>query len=280
MLGGAWNRGDWNRGAWDNARGEQWLAFAREATVKRMRDEARAWTTTRAYRRADAEPGDDAAWQESLRREPGRARSRVVTFGNAIAGALEASRPSAAILPDVFLRWQLPFRVASDFVAAIESARRRVQREADTVAWDAPWPPPDTGEPPASLKAARHYVVRCRRVPSWVGLLVLLEDFVTTWDVGRGFASDAVYIRDGWRCTAPGCSSRRNLEDHHIVYRSRGGSDHLDNRTCLCRYHHQRGEHGGLMTCRGTAPLGPTWRMGRDGTGGTFHNERRESYEA
>ncbi len=29
-----------------------------------------------------------------------------------------------------------------------------------------------------------------------------------------------VFERDGWRCTVPGCSSRRNLHDHHIVFRT------------------------------------------------------------
>jgi hypothetical protein len=63
-----------------------------------------------------------------------------------------------------------------------------------------------------------------------------------------------VFERDGWRCTVPGCSSYRNLHDHHIVYRSRGGSDDLRNRTTLCACHHQRGVHGGLVRCTGSAP--------------------------
>jgi hypothetical protein len=40
-----------------------------------------------------------------------------------------------------------------------------------------------------------------------------------------------VFARDGWRCTAPGCSSYRNLHGHHIVFRSAGGSDDLGNLT-------------------------------------------------
>jgi len=65
------------------------------------------------------------------------------------------------------------------------------------------------------------------------------------------------------------------------VTRSRGGTDDLSNRTCLCRFHHQRGEHGGLLAWRrGAAPLGLWWRMGRDGIGGRFRNERREGYGA
>ncbi len=63
-----------------------------------------------------------------------------------------------------------------------------------------------------------------------------------------------VFERDGWRCTAPGCSSYRNLHDHHVVFRSAGGSDELANRTTLCAWHHLRGVHAGLMRCLGEAP--------------------------
>ena len=59
------------------------------------------------------------------------------------------------------------------------------------------------------------------------------------------------------------------------MYRSRGGGDEPSNRTVLCRFHHQRGEHGGLAACAGRAPLGIVWRLGRGGVGGRFLNERR-----
>ena len=58
-------------------------------------------------------------------------------------------------------------------------------------------------------------------------------------------------------------------------YRSRGGSDEQANRTCLCRFHHQRGEHGDLASCHGKAPLGLLWRLGKPGLGSWFRNERR-----
>jgi hypothetical protein len=111
-----------------------------------------------------------------------------------------------------------------------------------------------------------------------VGLLALLEEFVHTWDDPRMAPrrpSDDIYCRDGWRCTAPGCTSRSNLENHHLHYRSRGGCDAAWNRTSLCRFHHQRGEHGGLASCRGAAPLGIHWTLGRNGAGGRWRNEIR-----
>jgi hypothetical protein len=128
------------------------------------------------------------------------------------------------------------------------------------------------------------FSTRSRRVPAWVGLLALIEDFVVTWDRdqrqdARGRVpkqhGEAVYVRDGWRCTAPGCTSRRGLEDHHLVYRSRQGIDDLSNRTCLCWFHHRTGEHGALASCRGSAPLGITWRLGRSDVGRRYRNERR-----
>jgi len=71
-----------------------------------------------------------------------------------------------------------------------------------------------------------------------------------------------VFARDGWRCTAPGCSSVRNLHDHHIRFRSAGGSDALSNRTTLCAWHHLRGVHAGLVRCTGTAPRRLRFELG------------------
>jgi 5-methylcytosine-specific restriction endonuclease McrA len=74
---------------------------------------------------------------------------------------------------------------------------------------------------------------------------------------------------------APGCTSRRNLEEHHVRYRSRGGSDDESNRVVLCRFHHQQGEHGGAVRVRGRAPLGLTWRLGPEDAGAWYRNEKR-----
>lgn len=63
-----------------------------------------------------------------------------------------------------------------------------------------------------------------------------------------------VFARDGWRCTVPGCTSYRNLQDHHLVFRSAGGGDELANRTTLCAFHHLRGVHAGRIAVTGRAP--------------------------
>lgn len=48
-----------------------------------------------------------------------------------------------------------------------------------------------------------------------------------------------VLDRDGHRCTAPGCSNSQFLDIHHLVPRSRGGSNTPENLKTLCsRCHH------------------------------------------
>ena len=44
-------------------------------------------------------------------------------------------------------------------------------------------------------------------------------------------------------CAAPGCTSQRWLEIHHIVPVSQGGRDEISNLTTLCHAHHKQ-RHG------------------------------------
>jgi hypothetical protein len=74
------------------------------------------------------------------------------------------------------------------------------------------------------------------------------------WLAARIRRQYRVFDRDGWRCTVPGCTARRNLHAHHIVFRSAGGGDEPENQTTLCAYHHQRGVHAGLVRLTGRAP--------------------------
>ena len=255
---------------------QQWIRRASESTIKRLRDEARA------LRRDDIDlpplPLGDSEWHRSLRREPGTARRRVNRFGMAALGLSLAGEGgfdlsqvvTSSLEPDVFLRVRLPRDLATAFLGAINSARLQLTNEADDLAAQR--------EPRPSLLAAQILSTRCRRIPAWVGLLALLEEFAETWDTydpSRRLSRDSIYSRDGWRCAAPGCTSRRNLEDHHLEYRSRGGSDAPSNRLCLCRFHHQMGEHGGLASCTGKAPLGVVWSLGREPLASWFRNERR-----
>jgi hypothetical protein len=83
----------------------------------------------------------------------------------------------------------------------------------------------------------------------------MLDHALESWGSHRPLPKKyRVFARDGWRCTVPGCTGYRNLHDHHIVFRSLGGTDDLANRTTLCVWHHLRAIHAGLARCLGQAP--------------------------
>jgi hypothetical protein len=119
-----------------------------------------------------------------------------------------------------------PRDVARLFRAVLCTVRRRIERQ--------------TGRLPTEGKA----------------LEVMLEHVFAAWGAQneRVRREHRVFERDGWCCTVPGCSSRRNLHDHHIVFRAVGGNNELGNRTTLCAWHHLRGVHAGIVRCVGDAP--------------------------
>lgn len=54
--------------------------------------------------------------------------------------------------------------------------------------------------------------------------------------------SKAVFRRDDWKCRK--CGFRDGLHPHHIVYKSKGGTDTMDNIITLCwRCHRDVHEH-------------------------------------
>jgi hypothetical protein len=258
-----------------------WLAHATGITVKRLRDECRALGRAASCSEAGAAPREagggpeatspgpaplrDADWVASLRRDRGTASRRIREF---------AMRALSMPATTEMLRLRLPESLADDFLCAVEESRCALATAAESAAGE---PIGADGAATPALLAARLCSSRSLQVPAWVGLLGLLEEFVGTWDPeGREarLSREAIYARDGWRCMAPGCTSRRNLEDHHLVYRSHRGSNDESNRICLCRFHHRQGEHGELATCRGEAPLDVVWTLGRHAIGGTYRNER------
>ena len=91
-----------------------------------------------------------------------------------------------------------------------------------------------------------------------------LFDALLAWTLRdpRARPPDPVIERDGYRCAVPGCTSRRNLHDHHIWFRSAGGSDAPGNRITLCAFHHQRCLHAGLLRVSGRAPDGLFFELG------------------
>lgn len=97
--------------------------------------------------------------------------------------------------------------------------------------------------------------------PRWTGLERVLRHVLVYWD-GSPRHRDPVFARDGWRCAVPACNSRRNLHDHHIRYRSRGGGNERENRVTICASHHLHGVHRGAIRTWGTAPRGVYWQLG------------------
>lgn len=221
-------------------RQRQWVERASVATCRRLQDETRAVTRLMALGQEASIPLDDVTWHASLHRQAGMARRRVQALT-----AMAQSQPA----PLLTLRLSLNRDTAAGLRQALDAARRQ--------------------------PALRQTFSGPGRVPEWMAFLALLQEFCEVWDAGEKRTADKIYDRDGWRCLAPGCTSRKNLEAHHVVYRSRGGSNRQENLACLCRFHHQMGEHGLLSKVRGTAPLVLTWLLGKDGRGGRFRNDLR-----
>jgi hypothetical protein len=97
--------------------------------------------------------------------------------------------------------------------------------------------------------------------PSWRGFERLLEHAEAEWRE-QPRHRDPVFARDAWRCAVPACTSRRNLHDHHLLFRSRGGGNGRENRITVCAWHHLRGIHQGRVRAWGTAPDDVTWELG------------------
>jgi hypothetical protein len=271
-----------------------WVERASESTMKRLRDESRALARRGAglfverYRDKEAErhaPLDDLSWFRSLARRAGTARRRV-----RVLAEMALTRPVA----DTPLVLRLPEDIADDFLRALRAAQPRAaaacrefskgragsEAEAEGAEAEAACREFSTGGTGGSeAEAATEHQPPA---PAWAALLALIEDFVQTSDHDddaprRKKVNEETLVAFGWRCAAPGCTSRRMLQVHHVVYRSQGGGDEKENLVVLCLFHHLRGEHGELAACRGRAPVAVTWRLGPRGHARHFRNERRVS---
>jgi hypothetical protein len=138
----------------------------------------------------------------------------------------------------VRLQITAPHDVARLFRAVLCTLRRRFERETGRLATEAD------------------------------ALEAMLDHALTSWGADDPWLRKRIrqhyriFDRDGWRCTFPGCSSRRNLHAHHIQFRSHGGGDDDANQTALCAFHHLRGVHAGWVGVKGSAPAGLTFELG------------------
>jgi hypothetical protein len=126
------------------------------------------------------------------------------------------------------------------------------------------WLPTDVAKLWREALAACRWGVN-RQLDDWHCLIIMIDSLSRAWDspTDRGWKRRyRIFERDGWQCRVPGCTSRANLNEHHIVLRSRGGSNEADNLVTLCVGHHQRGIHDGQIRCSGTAPDDLWWELG------------------
>jgi hypothetical protein len=134
-----------------------------------------------------------------------------------------------------------------------------VQTSASTDGWSRLrfWAPHDIG-------ALWHKAMRVARAllesdgppdapaADWQCVERILSSFLESWSVRADPAwlrHHRIFERDAWRCRVPGCSSRRNLQVHHVVFRSHGGGDEDANLAVLCAAHHLQGIHRGRLRC-------------------------------
>jgi hypothetical protein len=115
----------------------------------------------------------------------------------------------------------------------------------------------ELGVPPADLDLSLPISIRTaeRLACDCTMSRVLLADSKVI-DVGRATRTvsapkmRALRVRDKG-CRFPGCDRQVNWSNpHHIVYRSRGGSDKLENLVLLCFFHHRLVHEGGWQVIK------------------------------
>jgi hypothetical protein len=206
-----------------------WVARARRVTLRRLTDEV-AWVLAR---RDAGEPGPfpPPPLDCNLRRDQNRQ-----------IGALPAAptdHPGPAALPDM-LSAEITFTGPASIVALLQTAISAF------------------GVSPTASSSPE---------PRWRGCERMLRHAQVTW-LALPRHPDPIFARDGWRCAVPACSGRRNLHDHHLRFRSRGGDNRRSNRITVCAWHHLRAIHCGLVRGWGTAPHGFRWQLGVNNGGG------------
>lgn len=207
----------------------------------------------------------------------------VVTDATAEAWVDRARAVSVRRLADE-VEWALAGRVPCDPVLPPPLAAPLEMAERQTCARSG-WEPTDadvTFRAPAEVIALFRMAILAHAPPAgplWRGLEHLLEHVIAEWEA-QPRHRDPVFARDGWRCTVPACSSRRNLHDHHVLFRSRGGDNARANRITVCAAHHLHGIHAGVIRAWGEAPDGLTWELGvRAGRGPLLRFVAGEVYQ-
>ena len=231
----SWVKASAVAGIADEASERDWLRLAGSVTVRRLREEVAA---------VEARLEEPRSWESNH----SGSRRRPPAFDP--AGAVGIESP-----------WTRLRTSEADSGSEVQTCARSGARSGSRVRF---WAPDD-------VAALWHHALRVCRLAEggdlddWQCVARMIDSFEETWDVKR----DAkwrrryrIFERDGWRCRVPGCSSRRNLHAHHVIYRSHGGCDDDENLAVLCATHHQQGIHAGRMRCRGSADGFLRWEFG------------------
>ena len=191
-----------------------WVTWAQRVTLRRLEDDV-----ARALQLRDCDPDrfeeTGGLPQQDLHREE-KVGLQIGATPSEPGGHPPRAETSQCM-------WLGPRDVARLFRATLRTVRRRLERVTERL--------PTEGE----------------------ALGAMLEHALESWqaEIGR---EHRVYARDDWRCAIPGCSSYRNLHQHHVAFRSRGGGDEDANLVTLCAFHHLRGVHAGVIRISGRAP--------------------------
>jgi hypothetical protein len=261
-----------------------WVRWAGRVTVRRLRDDAEL-----AVALAETDP-------EAFRRTGGLpAEARRRAMGDATHGVARADREIGAVHRDAAKESQRGGRDASSGADAVEKREREIRADRTNPEGESgllrderlaarariglggkPRPEETCSVllfgPPAAVRLFRTALCTVRRrleidtgrLPTAGDALgAMLDHAFAAWgEDAKVPARHRVFARDGWRCAAPGCTSMQNLHDHHVRFRSAGGSDAPENRVTLCAFHHLRGVHAGRVRCTGRAPDGLRWQLG------------------
>ena len=130
------------------------------------------------------------------------------------------------------------------------------------------WGPEDAARTIAGAIASACAVAEASglgKLDAGAALALIATHFIKVWkDHARRAPAPRrreVLMRHGGLCAVPGCS-RSAQHEHHITYRSRGGSDETSNLLGLCVIHHLRGVHPGNLTVVGRSGDLLEWRFG------------------
>jgi len=114
---------------------------------------------------------------------------------------------------------------------------------------------------PASVIALLEDAIESCRGPGeqrWKAFERVLAHAYLTWKA-QPRHRDPIFERDAWTCQVPACTSRSNLNDHHLTFRSHGGDNDQSNRVTVCAAHHLYGIHRGIIRAHGEAPDHVVW---------------------